>query len=94
MVHILTQQPINHMLFNPKVYVSEDHDETILKIIHDDVSNPVFLLLGYDVKENLYYFTFEDNDTSEDFYCHDGDLTKMFNEIMEGKGEYKIWVKG
>ena len=94
MVHILTQQPINHMLKNPKEYISEDFDEPILKIIHDDASNPVFLLLGYDEKENLYYFTFEDTETSEDFYCKDGDLTKMFNEIMEGKGDYEIWVKG
>ena len=94
MVHVLTQNPINHMLLNPKAYVSEDFDEPILKIIHNDAANPVFLLLGYDDKEKLYYFTFEDNDVSEDFYCKDGDLTAMFNEIMEGKGDYEIWVKG
>lgn len=94
MVYILTQNPIDHMLKNPKAYVSEDFDEPILKFIHNDASNPVHLLLGYDDKEKLYYFTLEDNETSEDFYCKDGDLTKMFDEIMNGKGEYKIWVKG
>lgn len=81
------------MLKNPNAYVDETFDHLILKIIHDDPSNPVSLLLGYDDKKMLYYFTLEDNDTSEDFYCKDGDLTKMFNEIMEGKGEYEIWVK-
>lgn len=94
MVHILTQNPIDHMLLNPKVYINEGYDEPILKIIHNDASNPVVLLLGYDEIAKCYYFTFEDNETSEDFYCYDGDLTKMFNEIMEGKGDYEIWVKG
>lgn len=94
MIHIFTQNPIDHMLKNPKVYVDETFDELILKIVHNDASNPVSLLLGYDDKEKLYYFTLEDNDTSEDFYCCDGDLTKMFNEIMKGKGEYELWVRG
>lgn len=94
MVHILTQNPIDHMLLNPKMYVSEGYDEPILRIIHGDASNPVLLLLGYDGVAKCYYFTFEDNETSEDFYCYDGDLTKMFNEIMQGKGDYEIWVKG
>ena len=94
MVHVLTQNPIDHMLKNPKVYVDETFDETILKIIHDDASNPVFLLLGYDEKKKLYYFTLEDNDTSEDFYCHDRDMTNMFNEIMRGEGKYETWIKG
>lgn len=94
MVHILTQNPIDHMLKNPKAYVSEDFDEPILQIINGDASNSVRLLLGYDEIENLYYFTLEDNETSEDFYCYDGDLIKMFDEIMKGKGEYEIWVKG
>ena len=94
MIHILTQQPIDHMLKNPKAYVDEDFDEPILKIIHNDVSHPVFLLLGYDDKKELYYFTLEDGEVSEDFYCYDGNLTKMFDEIMKGKGDYEIWVKG
>ena len=93
MVHILTQNPIDHMLKNPKAYVSEDYDEPILKFIHDDASNPVFLMLGCDEEEG-YYFVFEDNETSEYFFCEDGNLTKMFDEIMQGKGEYEIWVKG
>jgi hypothetical protein len=67
MVHILTQNPVIDMLENPQEYISEDYDEPILKIVHDDVSNPVFLMLGYDDKEKLYYFTLEDNETSQDF---------------------------
>lgn len=94
MIHILTQNSIDHMLRNPKAYVDESFDEPILKIIHNNVLNPVFLLLGYDDKKNLYYFTLEDNEISEDFYCNDGDLTKMFDEIMQGKGDYEMWVKG
>lgn len=94
MIHILTQNPIDHMLLNPKVYINEGFDEPILTIIHDDASNPVRLLLGYDGIARCYYFTLEDKETSEDFYCENGDLTTMFNEIMEGKGEYEIWVKG
>lgn len=94
MIHILTNDSIDHILLNPKEYIDETLDKPILKIIDDNVSNPVFLLLGYDDKKNLYYFTLEDNETSEDFYCYDGDLTKMFSEIMEGKGDYEIWVKG
>lgn len=93
MVQILTQHSIDDMLLNPTEYVDESFDVPLLRIVHD-ASNPVSLLLGYDDKENLYYFTLEDNDTSEDFYCKDGDLTKMFEEIMQGKGDYEIWVKG
>lgn len=93
MVHILTQNPINHMLLNPKVYINEGFDEPILKLINGDVSNPVCLMLGYDGVAKCYYFTLEDNEASEDFYCYDGNLTKMFDEIMEGKGEYSRWVK-
>lgn len=93
MVHVLTQNPIDHMLKNPKVYISEDYDEPILTIVHDEFS-PTYLLLGYDEKKKLYYFTLEDNEVSEDFYCYDGDLTKMFDEIMQGKGAYEIWVRG
>jgi hypothetical protein len=91
MVHVLTQNPIHHMLKNPKAYISEDCDEPILTIVHDEFS-PAYLLLGYDEKKKLYYFTLEDNEVSEDFYYYDGDLTKMFDEIMKGKGEYEIWV--
>lgn len=93
MVQILTQHSIDDMLFNPTEYVDESFDRPLLRIVHD-ASNPVSLLLGYDAVQKLYYFTLEDNDTSEDFYCEDGDLTKMFDEIMKGKGEYKIWVRG
>lgn len=94
MVQILTHNVIAFMLNRPEDYISEDFDEPILRIINSDASNPVMLLLGYDEEENLYYFTLEDNETSEDFYCEDGNLVKMFNDIMEGKGEYEIWVKG
>ena len=94
MVHILTQNPIDHMLLNPNVYINDGFDEPILKFIKDDVSNPVFLMLGYDSVAKCYYFTLEDNETTEDFYCYGGNLTKMFNEIMNGKGEYSRWVKG
>ena len=94
MVEILTGQSIDGMLRNPDKYASADFDEPLLRIVHDDASNPVLLLLGYDYQKELYYFTLEDNETSEDFYCYDGNLAKMFNEIMEGKGRYEIWVRG
>ena len=94
MVQILTCYPIDDILENPKDYISEDFDKPLLQFIHNDVLNPVVLMLGYNETTNIYYFTLEDNDTSEDFYCFDGNLTKMFNEIMEGKGEYEVWVKG
>jgi hypothetical protein len=94
MVQILTHYPIDDILENPKDYISEDFDKPLLQFIHHDVSNPVILMLGCNETTNIYYFTLEDNDTSEDFYCFDGNLTKMFNEIMEGKGEYEVWVKG
>lgn len=91
--YLYEKQDLYDILQNPEDDIGADFDEPLLKIIHD-VSNPVHLLLGYDAKANLYYFTLEDNEVSEDFYCHDGDLTKMFDEIMQGKGEYEIWVKG
>lgn len=94
MIQVITKNPINDMLHNPELYISEDFDEPILKFVNGDVSNPVFLLLGYNEKKKLYYFTLEDNETSEDFYCDDGDLIKMLDEIMQGKGDYKIWVRG
>jgi hypothetical protein len=94
MIHILTKKPIIDMLECPSRYIDETFDEPILKIIDGDASNPVFLLLGYDNKEKLYYFTLEDNDTSEDFYCKDNFVIRMFNDILEGKGEYERWVKG
>lgn len=94
MVQILTTNPIDDMLENPNEYITVYYDEPILKLIHDDVLNPVLLLLGYDDKRELYYFTLEDKELSQDFYCEDNNLIKMFNEIMEGKGEYEIWVKG
>ena len=93
MIQIVTQNPIDQMLLNPKDYINEDCDEVILKIIHNDASNPVFLLLGYDRAADCYYFTLEDNDTIEDFYCKEEHLYRVFNEIMEGKGEYEKWVK-
>lgn len=92
--HFISQKFIPGLLKKPNDYISSDFDEPILKIIQEDESNPVYLLLGYDDKISKYYFTLEDNETSIDFYCPDGDLVKMFNEIMEGKGEYGIWVKG
>lgn len=91
--YLYEKQDLYDIFQTPEDEIGTDFDEPLLKIIHD-VSNPVFLLLGYDEKKNLYYFTFEDNEVSEDFYCHNGDLTSMFNEIMQGKGEYEIWVKG
>lgn len=92
MIQICTQHPIDHMLENPKVYISPEEDEVILKIFHRDVSNPVLLMLGYNDITDIYYFTLEDNYASDDFYCYDGNLTKMFDEIMEGKGVYEVWV--
>jgi hypothetical protein len=92
-VQILTQHSIDDMLLNPTEYIDESFDVPLLRFVHD-ASNPVSLLLGYDNKEKLYYFVLEDNEVSEDFYCRDGDLTKMFEEIMQGKGDYEIWVKG
>ena len=93
MIEILTKYSIDDILENPNEYISEDFDEPLLRFDHD-ASNPVYLLLGYDDKEKLYYFTFEDNEVSEDFYCKNGYLSKMFEEIMQGKGDYEIWVKG
>lgn len=90
MIEILTKYSIDDILENPNEYISEDFDEPLLRFVHD-ASNPVYLLLGYDDKEKLYYFTFEDNEMSEDFYCKDGYLSKMFEEIMQGKGDYGIW---
>ena len=94
MIQVITKHPIDSILQNPKLYISEDFDKPILKIVHGETSEPTLLLLGYDEQENLYYFTFEDSETSEDFYCDDGDLAKMFDEIMQGKGDYGIWVRG
>lgn len=92
MIYMLTKYSIDDMLEDPKDYIDETYDEPILHIIHDD-SHLVTLLLGYDEKANLYYFTLEDDETSEDFYCYDGNLAQMFDEIMKGKGDYEIWVK-
>lgn len=93
MIQILTRKAIVFMLNRPEDYITVDFDEPILRIIKKDASNPVVLLLGYDGQRELYYFTLEDNEVSRDFYCEDGNLVKMFNEIMEGKGEYEVWVK-
>lgn len=94
MVQILTRKTIVFMLDHPEDYITVGFDEPILRIIKKDASNPVVLLLGYDEQRELYYFTLEDNEASQDFYCEDGNLAKMFIEIMEGKGEYEIWVRG
>lgn len=93
MIQVITKYSIDDILQNPKKYIDEDHDKPLLRFVHD-ASNPVSLLLGYDNKEKLYYFTLEDNEVSEDFYCKDGNLSKMFDEIIQGKGDYEIWVKG
>ena len=88
MIQVITNHCIDDILINPEQYIDSNTDTVLLKV------NQVFIMLGYDEGAKCYYFTLEDDVVSEDFYCHDGDLTKMFNEIMEGKGEYRIWTKG
>ena len=92
--YLYKKEDIYGMLQDPDDNFRDDFDEPIVKFIGDDADNPIFLMVGCDENTNDYYFTFENNETFEDFYCKDGDLAKMFNEIMQGKGEYEIWVKG
>ena len=90
-IKIISKYPIKDILQNPAKYIDENDDELLLKFVND-TSNPVLLLLGYDDENDSYYFTLEDNNSSEDFYCKDGNLPKMFDEIIQGKDDYELWV--
>jgi hypothetical protein len=83
MVEIITEHSIDDMLLFPNIYVSEDMDIVLLKVFGKDVSNPTMLMLGYDDKNESYYFVVEDNDVSEDIYCKTKKLPEMFNTIMD-----------
>ena len=89
MVEIITEHSIDDMLLHPEIYISEDLDVVLLKVFGKDVSNPVMLMLGYDDKNDSYYFVVEDDDVSEDIYCETNKLPEMFNTIMDKllKGE-------
>ena len=82
MVEIITEHSIDDMLLHPEIYISEDLDVVLLKVFGKDVSNPVMLMLGYDDKNDSYYFVVEDNDVSEDTYCETNKLPEMFDTIM------------
>ena len=83
MVQIITKHSISDMLLCPKIYVTEDQDEVLLKVFGKDVSNPVMLMLGYDDKADSYYFVVEDNDVSEDIYCETKKLPEMYDTIID-----------
>lgn len=89
MVEIITEHSIDDILLHPEIYISEDLDVVLLKVFGKDVSNPVMLMLGYDDKNDSYYFVVEDNDVSEDTYCETNKLPEMFSTIMNEllKGE-------
>jgi hypothetical protein len=77
------------MLLHPDIYVDEHEDVVLLKVFDEDTSNPTILMLGYNDKDNSYYFVVEDDEVSEDIYCEKENLAEMFNEIVDKllKGE-------
>jgi hypothetical protein len=89
MVEIITEHSIDDMLLHPEIYISEDLDIVLLKVFGKDASNPTMLMLGYDDKNESYYFVVEDNDVSEDTYCETKKLPEMYDTIMDEllKGE-------
>ncbi len=70
------------ILKKPNMYVDDDQDIVLAKIIPaSSPNNATLLMVGKDVLDGRYYVVIEDNDTSEDVYL-EGKET-LYNKFME-----------
>jgi hypothetical protein len=70
------------ILKKPNMYVDDDQDIVLVKIVPvSSPNNATLLIVGKDVLDGRYYVVIEDNETSEDVYL-EGKET-LYNKFME-----------
>lgn len=70
------------ILKKPNMYVDDDQDIVLIKIVPaSSPNNATLLMVGKDVLDGRYYVVIEDNETSEDVYL-EGKET-LYNKFME-----------
>lgn len=82
MFQVITKNPLDELIRNPRNYLTIEEDEVLLQFTHRHTGETFYLMAGIDDDSQQLYLVLEDEDQTSDIYCKDDNFYNNFCELM------------